>query len=160
MQTVAWSNILELGHERIDTEHRLLLRLAAEIAEITDAGGGVGMLQPRYQTFLRILTAHCAFEERLLQSLPRAVFGAQVDEYCRGHARLIDQAKSVAAGTLPQGYDSPRGFVDAYFQMMHDLLIDDAALIGALVREGRFTPVHTGQAGGQPCYAWSDLPPI
>jgi hypothetical protein len=143
MQTMIWSDLLELGHERIDAEHRLLLGLTSEIETIINGGGDIVMLQPRYQEFHRLLAAHCAFEEGLLRSLPRSTFGAQVDEHCRGHARLIEQAKSVADGSLPGGYDSPRGFADAYFQLMHDLLIDDAELIGALVREGRFVPVHS-----------------
>lgn len=140
MQTMIWSELLSLGHARIDAEHRLLLDLTAEIEMIINDGGDIALLQPRYQEFHRLLAAHCAFEEGLLRTLPKSAFGAQVDAHCRGHARLIEQAKSVADGTLPEGYDSPRGFADAYFQLMHDLLIDDAELIGALIREGRHEP--------------------
>ena len=92
MRTLAWSELLELGHERIDAEHRLLLDSAAEIETVTREGAGITILQPLYRNFLHMLTAHCAYEESLLRSLPRSAFGAQVDEHCEGHARLIEQA--------------------------------------------------------------------
>ena len=137
MRTLAWSELLELGHERIDAEHRLLLDSAAEIETVTHEGAGIAVLQPLYRSFHRMLTAHCLYEEALLRSLPRSAFGAQVDSHCEGHAHLIEQARSVAEGSLPDSFDCPKGFAAAYFQLMHDLLIDDAELIGALIREGQ-----------------------
>ncbi len=154
MQTVVWSDSLELGHERIDAEHRLLMDIAADIEVIVDDGGNLAVLQSLYQEFHRLLQIHCAYEEGLLRSLPHSVFGAQVDSHCQGHARLITQARSVADGSLPEGYDTHRVFANAYFQLMHDLLIDDAELIGALIREGRHAPRpmpgHSSSGYGHP----------
>lgn len=160
MQTMVWSDLLELGHDRIDAEHRQLLDLACEIVAIGDQGGEVGTLRPYYQEFHRLLLVHCAYEEGLLRSLPRSAFGAQVDAHCQGHSRLIALAKSVAAGALPDGYDSPQGFITAYVHLMHDLLVDDAELIGALIREGRFTPTHPAHRAHPVPPAAGRLPPI
>jgi hemerythrin len=137
MNTLAWSELLELGHPRIDAEHRALLDAATEIESVTREGAGIAILQPLYKRFHRMLVAHCAYEETLLRSLPRSAFGFQVDIHCEGHVQLIEQARSVAEGSLPDSFDCPKGFAAAYFQLMHDLLIDDAELIGALIREGR-----------------------
>jgi len=138
-----WSKVLELGHERIDAEHRLLLDLADEIEAIALGSGDVLALRPLYQEFHRILEAHCAYEEGLLRSLPRAMFGAQVDSHCRGHAVLVEQARRLAEETPPAGDGPPLGFSDAFLTLMRDLLIDDAELIGALIREGRHAPHHS-----------------
>ena len=156
MQTVIWSELLELGHDRIDAEHRVLLTLASEIERIIETGGDMAVLQPCYQDFHRRLAAHCAYEEGLLRSLPRSVFGAQVDTHCRGHASLIAQAANIADGAVPDGYDTLHGFTEAYFRLMHDLLIDDSELIGALIREGRHAP---GSAAAQAANPWRH-PPI
>ncbi len=72
----------------------------------------------------------------MLRKLPRDRFGDHVDEHCRGHARLIRQAQAVMTGQLPTGYDSLPAFLGAYFELMHDLLVDDTELVGSLIREG------------------------
>ncbi|MBI3444853.1 MAG: hypothetical protein HY055_05735 [Magnetospirillum sp.] len=136
MRTLVWSEEFSLGHERIDREHHRLIDLAAQIEAKAQIASDVADLIPLCKTFFRQLAAHCFYEEQLLRMLPRVRFGAQVDEHCRGHARLIDQAQLVLKGQLPNGFDDLSAFIDAYFQLMHDLLVDDTELVGVLIREG------------------------
>jgi len=77
MQTLDWSDILELGHERVDAEHRLLMDLAERIRRTT-VDGEIHKVQPLYRAFHRQLVAHCAYEEGLLRSLPHAIYGTEV----------------------------------------------------------------------------------
>lgn len=136
MRTLAWSDSFALGHARIDREHRRLLELAASIEAEAERASGVEDLLPLCRDFFRLLVSHCFYEEQLLRKLPRDRFGEHVDEHCRGHARLIKQAQAVLAGQLPTGFSSLPAFIDAYFELMHDLLVDDTELVGALIREG------------------------
>lgn len=136
MHTLAWSEHFALGHERIDREHRRLLEMAAHIEAEAERAASVDDILPLCLDFFRLLVAHCFYEEQLLRKLPRERFGEHVDEHCRGHARLIRQAQVVMAGQLPTGYDSLPAFLDAYFALMHDLLVDDTELVGSLIREG------------------------
>ncbi|WP_096703536.1 hemerythrin domain-containing protein [Magnetospirillum sp. 15-1] len=136
MRTLAWSEHFALGHERIDREHRRLLELAARIETEAEKAASIDDILPLCRDFFRLLVAHCFYEEQLLRKLPRDRFGDHVDEHCRGHARLIRQAQAVMAGQLPTGYDSLPAFLGAYFELMHDLLVDDTELVGSLIREG------------------------
>lgn len=142
MRTLAWSDHFALGHERIDREHRRLIELAARIEAKAEKAARVEDILPLCHDFFRLLVSHCFYEEQLLRKLPRDRFGTHVDEHCRGHARLIRQAQTVMAGQLPTGYESLPAFLDAYFELMHDLLVDDTELVGSLIREGyhRLTP--------------------
>jgi hemerythrin len=136
MRTLAWSDHFALGHDRIDREHRRLLDLASRIEIEAEKTARIEDILPLCSDFLRLLVAHCFYEEQLLRKLPRDRFGEHVDAHCRGHARLIRQAQAVMAGQLPTGYESLPSFLDAYFELMHDLLVDDTELVGALIREG------------------------
>ena len=136
MRTMAWSDSFALGHERIDREHRRLLDLATRIETEAEKCGRVEDILPLCRDFFRLLVAHCFYEEQLLRKLPRARFGNHVDEHCRGHARLIQQAQLVMSGHLPTGFESLPAFLDAYFELMRDLLVDDTELVGSLIREG------------------------
>lgn len=136
MRTLVWSEHFALGHERIDREHRRLLELSARIEAKAETSADIEGVLPLCRDFFRLLVAHCFYEEQLLRKLPRDRFGTHVDEHCRGHARLIRQAQAVLAGQVPSGFDSLPAFLGAYFELMHDLLVDDTELVGALIREG------------------------
>jgi hemerythrin len=136
MRTLIWSEHFALGHERIDREHQRLLDLASRIEAEAEKTSSVEDILPLCRDFFRLLVAHCFYEEQLLRKLPRDRFGAHVDEHCRGHARLIKQAQMVMTGRLPTGFESLPAFLDAYFELMHDLLVDDTELVGSLIREG------------------------
>jgi hemerythrin-like metal-binding protein len=136
MRTLAWSEHFALGHGRIDREHRRLLELSSQIEAQAEKTPHIQDILPLCRDFFRLLVAHCFYEEQLLRKLPRDRFGPHVDEHCRGHARLIRQAQEMMAGHLPNGFESLPAFLDAYFQLMHDLLVDDTELVGALIREG------------------------
>lgn len=136
MRTLTWSEQFALGHPRIDREHRRLLDLASRIEREAEHAASVESLLPLCRDFFRLLVAHCFYEEQLLRKLPRARFGEHVDEHCRGHGRLINQAQAMLTGRLPSEYQDLRAFLDAYFSLMHDLLVDDTELVGALIREG------------------------
>lgn len=136
MRTLTWSEQFALGHPRIDREHRRLLDLAGRIEREAEHAASVEEILPLCRDFFRLLVAHCFYEEQLLRKLPRARFGEHVDEHCRGHARLINQAQATLTGRLPGGYQDLHAFLDAYFSLMHDLLVDDTELVGALIREG------------------------
>jgi hemerythrin len=136
MRTLVWSEHFALGHDRIDREHRRLLELAARIEAKAEIAAGIEDILPLCRDFFRLLVAHCFYEEQLLRKLPRDRFGSHVDEHCRGHARLIKQAQTVLAGQIPTGFNSLPAFLDAYFELMHDLLVDDTELVGSLIREG------------------------
>lgn len=136
MRTLTWSEQFALGHERIDREHRRLLELAARIEREAENAASIEDIMPLCRDYFCFLVAHCFYEEQLLRKLPRARFGEHVDEHCRGHARLINQAQAVMTGTLPTGFDDLPAFLSAYFTLLHDLLVDDTELVGALIREG------------------------
>jgi hemerythrin-like metal-binding protein len=136
MRTLAWSEHFALGHERIDREHRRLLELSSQIEAQAEKTARIEDVLPLCRDFFRLLVAHCFYEEQLLRKLPKDRFGSHVDEHCRGHARLIRQAQVMMTGRLPNGLESLPAFLDAYFQLMHDLLVDDTELVGALIREG------------------------
>ena len=136
MRTLIWSEHFALGHERIDREHQRLLDLACRIEAEAEKTNSVEDILPLCRDFFRLLVSHCFYEEQLLRKLPRDRFGAHVDEHCRGHARLIKQAQMVMTGRLPTGFESLPAFLDAYFELMHDLLVDDTELVGSLIREG------------------------
>ena len=136
MRTLVWSEQFALGHERIDREHRRLIELATEIEREAECATGLVDIMPLCHTFFRHLVSHCFYEEQLLRMLPRDRFGDQVDAHCRDHARLINQAQLVLNGQLPSGFENLPAFIDANFQLMHDLLVDDTELVGVLIREG------------------------
>ncbi|KIL97058.1 hypothetical protein CCC_00119 [Paramagnetospirillum magnetotacticum MS-1] len=136
MRTMVWSEHFALGHDRIDREHRRLLELSAQIEARAETTTDLDDILPLCRDFFRLLVAHCFYEEQLLRKLPRDRFGSHVDEHCRGHARLIKQAQTVLTGQVPSGFESLQGFFGAYFELMHDLLVDDTELVGSLIREG------------------------
>ncbi|ARJ67177.1 hypothetical protein WV31_16635 [Magnetospirillum sp. ME-1] len=158
MRTLAWSEHFALGHERIDREHRRLIELAARIEVEAEKAARVENILPLCHDFFRLLVSHCFYEEQLLRRLPRDRFGPHVDEHCRGHARLIKQAQTVLAGQLPTGYESLPAFLGAYFELMHDLLVDDTELVGSLIREGYH---HLGPQDAKPVwFGCPDAPPV
>lgn len=145
MHTLTWTKEMELGHPRIDAEHRRLVELAAVIESAFESGKAPDRIQEHCRSFYRYLVTHCVYEERLLQILPRAAYGAQVDDHRRGHDRLIREARALSDGTLPSGYDSLKAFSSAYFDLLRDLLVDDSELIGVLIREGHLSLAPAGQ---------------
>jgi len=50
--------------------------------------------------------------------------------------------------------------MDAYFQLMHDLLVDDSELIGDLIREGRLIPAVPSRSSRRHPLAESSPPPV
>ncbi|CUW38839.1 Putative hemerythrin-like metal-binding protein [Magnetospirillum sp. XM-1] len=158
MRTLAWSEHFALGHARIDREHRRLIELAARIESEAEKAARVEDILPLCHDFFRLLVSHCFYEEQLLRKLPRDRFGPHVDEHCRGHARLIKQAQTVMAGHIPTGYESLPAFLDAYFELMHDLLVDDTELVGSLIREG-YHRLGTPEAGPV-WFAGPGAPPV
>ncbi|WP_043743416.1 hemerythrin domain-containing protein [Paramagnetospirillum magneticum] len=148
MRTLVWSEHFALGHERIDREHQRLLELSAQIEAKAETSISIEDVLPLCRDFFRLLVAHCFYEEQLLRKLPRDRFGAHVDEHCGGHARLIKQAQTVLTGQIPSGFESLPAFLGAYFELMHDLLVDDTELVGALIREGYHHPGAPGAETG------------
>lgn len=136
MRTFAWSQSLMIGHERIDSDHRVLIGLAGDIEEMLEDFGITDKAQETYDIFLSFLASHCHFEEKLMRQLP-GLYTAQVDEHCRHHVILLDQARAMAP-LFTSGKTSPELldlFQRTIVAMTRDLILDDVELVGHLLRE-------------------------
>ena len=138
MRTFEWSQSLMIGHERIDSDHRVLIKLMGDIEENLESGCDADSLQDLFRQFLGFLCAHCAYEEDLMHRLP-PLYNLRVSEHCHNHALLIAEARAVAKLLTP---GMPCGEVLQTFQktviaMTRDLILDDAELVGILLLEER-----------------------
>jgi hemerythrin len=84
--TIQWSTQFELGHERIDAEHRIFLRLVNEFATRVDQGSGTDMLARTLNEIRKYAEFHFVSEENIMQELdyPR------LDEHRGLHSRLLE----------------------------------------------------------------------
>jgi hypothetical protein len=137
MRTFVWSRQLVIGHERIDSDHKILIDLIGDIEEMLESEGPIGPAYGQaYDRFLYFLLAHCAYEEDLMHQLP-PLYQARVEDHCHHHGILISQARAVAELLLP---GRPCAEVLGTFQraiiaMTRDLIMDDVELVGILLLE-------------------------
>lgn len=84
--TIPWSTQFELGHERIDAEHRIFLRLINEFAARVDKGSDTDMLARTLNEIRKYAEFHFVSEENIMQELeyPR------LDEHRGQHRRLLE----------------------------------------------------------------------
>lgn len=134
MATLPWSDMLLIGHDRIDAEHRVLIELAGEIEDLIEAGASTELVEHHYRRFHETLVDHCVYEERLMDKLPPATYGRKVEAHKCGHALLIAESWELLAGI----HDNPQlttAFGRTIVALMTDLIRDDSNLIGALLHE-------------------------
>ncbi|MBI5162583.1 MAG: HAMP domain-containing protein [Magnetospirillum sp.] len=148
--SLIWSEDLALGHPRIDAEHRRLVDLAADL-ESALGTGDMAAARAASHEFVALLSAHCAYEERLMRRLPHDTFGQRVDDHSQRHGLLIGQAEGLA--DLLDGDNPPQDLLSRSTAVMstvlHDLIFDDRNLVGTLVR---------GDDGGHAVDAATPLP--
>lgn len=137
MRDFVWSDDLLVGHERIDLDFRRLVDLSCEIEDLIAARGGNELLCHKLAEFRGCLAAHCAFEEELMQALPRVTYGQRVDKHSSRHAALIHAAKELAdvAGNMTDGWDvRAQESSQALAALLKALILDDRELLGAMVK--------------------------
>jgi hemerythrin len=126
-----------LGHPRIDADHRGLVELAGEIEAVADADD-LPSLRDMVARLVGALTAHCAYEELEMSRLPRAVYGALVDEHQREHARMLATAAEMAESLRRgDGVEAVlHGCGVTMSALVNDLITADAGMVLAMAREG------------------------
>jgi hemerythrin len=84
--TIQWSTAFELGHERIDAEHRIFVRLLNEFATRVERGADTGMLARTLNEIRKFAEFHFVSEENIMEELdyPRS------DEHHGVHAQLLE----------------------------------------------------------------------
>lgn len=139
MRTFVWSRQLMIGHDRIDSDHKILIGLIGDVEEMLEGDGPISpALGQAYDLFLHFLSAHCAYEEDLMHQLP-PLYLARVEEHCHHHGVLISQARAVA-GLLVPGHpcvEVLKTFQRTIISMTRDLIMDDVELVGILLLENR-----------------------
>jgi|GEM_PF-2553042 len=140
MRTFKWSQSLMIGHDGIDSDHRVLIGLVGDVEEMLEDAAITEKAKETYELFLSFLTAHCAEEESIMRELPD-FYASRVAEHCRNHALLIAQAQTVAE-LLKTGRPSSEIlgiFQKAVIAVTRDLIMDDVELVGILLAERRPT---------------------
>jgi hemerythrin-like metal-binding protein len=125
-----------IGHDRIDSDHRVLIGLIGDIEEMLEDASVTDKAKETYDIFLSFLSSHCVFEESLMRQLP-SFYTPRIEEHCRHHAVLIEQAKSVSAhfaGGRPTP-DLLKVFQKTVISITRDLIMDDVELVGNLLHE-------------------------
>lgn len=84
--TIQWSTQFELGHERIDAEHRIFLRLVNEFGDRVERGLPLEMLVRTLREIRKYAEFHFVSEENIMEELgyPRLV------EHRALHGALLD----------------------------------------------------------------------
>lgn len=99
--TIQWSTRFELGHERIDAEHRIFLRLVNEFADRVDQNLGIDMLTRSLREILKYAEFHFVSEENIMEELAYP----QLEDHRALHSGLLKALdgwhRDLAAGTLP-----------------------------------------------------------
>ena len=132
------SQTTQLGHERLDAAHGELIELAGEIERLIRQDEAVRTIADHLAAFHLLLTCHCAEEEDLLGALPADRHGGAVTEHRRAHRTLTDTMRALAQRAADGAFDrrDRKVFGKAVIQLLGHQLVDDAALVGALIREG------------------------
>lgn len=95
-----WSSHYELGHERIDAEHRIFLRLVNEYATRVEQGLSLDMLLRTLREIRKYAEFHFVSEENIMEELAYP----HLDEHRELHAALLDSLAgwigALGAGTL------------------------------------------------------------
>jgi HAMP domain-containing protein/hemerythrin len=131
---LVWLDDYVVGDERIDAEHKRLLELLFEIEGLIVGKGAAVALKQRISEFLRLLKAHCAYEEGRMQRLSRDRFGDLVDSHFAQHAQLIEKGQSLLDAVGGDEADRAR-LPEAHkvlLDQMRDLILDDFGLVGAV----------------------------
>ena len=127
-----------LGHELIDVAHSELNDLAAEIEDLINGAHDRATIASRLSDFHLRLADHCAHEEELLDLLPMNVYASTIESHRRAHDILIGKVWEVAYRATVAEFDllAQQGFGKAVLELLRHQLVDDTALVGALIREG------------------------
>lgn len=98
--SIQWSTQFELGHERIDAEHRIFLRLVNEFGDRVERGLPLDMLLRTLREIRKYAEFHFVSEENIMEELgyPR------LEEHRALHEVLLDALAgwigALAAGSL------------------------------------------------------------
>jgi hemerythrin len=98
--SIQWSTQFELGHERIDAEHRIFLRLVNEFATRVDRGVGLDMLNRTLREIRKYAEFHFISEENIMEELDYP----PLEEHRALHVALLESLdgwiRDMSAGKL------------------------------------------------------------
>lgn len=137
-----------LGRGLIDVAHKELNELAGEIQCLINDGHDHVLIADRLSDFHLHLACHCSQEEELLGALPMDIYASSVASHRRAHDILIGKVWGVAYRAAVGDFDllDRQGFGKAVLEILRHQLVEDAVLIGTLIREGLLSPPHQGEA--------------
>ncbi len=88
--TLAWDNKFEVGHERIDSEHRIFLSLIRDLSGEAESKAGKPRVERTLNEIYKYADFHFTSEENIMADIgyPR------LDEHKNTHQRLLAQFKN------------------------------------------------------------------
>jgi len=99
MKAIVWSQILSVGFEEIDEDHRKLVGIFNELNEAVTGGAAADYVAATLEELINCTVWHFSHEERLM--LKHHYDG--IEEHKAEHRELIESAKELQAALLQAG---------------------------------------------------------
>ena len=109
--TLAWDNKFEIGHERIDAEHRIFLSLIRDLSIEAETGASKDRIERTLQEIYKYADFHFTSEENIMAD----VAYPRLAEHKHTHARLLAQCKNKVHEFCADA-QKPAGIVTFLFQ--------------------------------------------
>jgi len=105
-QLIAWGDHLSVGHREIDAQHKAIFDLGARLLDDWRSGATAHAMLPTVDRLANLVSAHCAYEERLLAGIR---YG-DLDQHKAEHAELLKEMALMQRefAALASGAISPR----------------------------------------------------
>ncbi len=109
--TLAWDSKFEIGHERIDSEHRIFLSLIRDLSVESDTGASKERIERTLHEIFKYADFHFTSEENIMADLAYPQLAAHKQE----HKMLLAQLKNFIQ-RYRADLQSPETVVDFLFQ--------------------------------------------
>lgn len=108
---MAWDQKFEVGHERIDFEHRIFLGLVRDLSQTADATGA----DSRFERILREIFKYADFHFYSEENIMAEVGYPQLDGHRKLHEMLLAELTDRIHG-FRDGRETPAAIVEFLFQ--------------------------------------------
>ena len=121
MITVVWDKKFEVGHERIDSEHRIFLNLIREVSLMPERRVSKDRIQRHLDEFKKYARFHFTSEENIMFDVDYPDFNSHSNEHEVLLAQLDERVYHYTKGELP--LDDVVSFLFEWFAL-HTTQID------------------------------------
>jgi len=133
MTRIEWDPALCTGDERVDSEHRALYALVAEMDELVQGGEATEVVEDSLMRVLSYAREHFGHEEGLMKS----VGYPDLERHQQLHREFAAEAERLSIERLAGVHFSAEGLADFMHAWLNTHVATEDLKIGAFIREGQ-----------------------